>query len=96
MSASYCARSRGQLKYAPGFSAAAGNRFSAGALVAAALSLVLMGHGYASAPQWAYFATHAAFSAGFMMLVLFSWRSLAASRTADTASLTSKISARHL
>jgi O-antigen/teichoic acid export membrane protein len=62
----------------------------------AALSLVMMGHGYASAPQWAYFATHAAFSAGFMMLVLFSWRSLAASRTADTASLTSKISARHL
>jgi len=62
----------------------------------AGLSLVLMGQGYASAPQWAYFATHAAFSAGVLGLVFLSWRSPAASRIADTASLTSKISARHL
>jgi O-antigen/teichoic acid export membrane protein len=62
----------------------------------AVLSLVLMGQGYASAPQWAYFATHAAFSAGFLALLLVSWRSPAASRIADTASLTSKISARQL
>jgi O-antigen/teichoic acid export membrane protein len=62
----------------------------------AVLSLVLMGQGYASAPQWAYFATHAAFSAGFLVLLLVSWRSSAASRIAETASLTSKISARQL
>jgi O-antigen/teichoic acid export membrane protein len=62
----------------------------------AALSLVLMGQGYASAPQWAYFATHAAFSAGFVALLFFSWRSPPASRIAETVSLTSKISARQV
>jgi O-antigen/teichoic acid export membrane protein len=60
----------------------------------AVLSMVLMGQGFASGPQWAYFATHAAFSVGFLGLVFLSWRSPAASRTAATASLTSKISAR--
>ena len=62
----------------------------------AVLSLVLMGQGYASAPQWAYFATHAAFSAGFLALLFIPWRSSAVSRIADTASLTSKTSARQL
>jgi O-antigen/teichoic acid export membrane protein len=60
----------------------------------AALTVVLIGQGYPSAPQWAYFATHAAFSAGVVALLLLSWRSPQASRIADTASLTSKISAR--
>ena len=60
----------------------------------AALAMVLMGQGYASAPQWAYLATHAAFSAGFVALLFVSWRSPAASRIAAAASLTSKTSAR--
>lgn len=62
----------------------------------ALLSLVLMGQGYSSAPQWAYFATHATFSAGFLLVLFLSWRSPVASRIADTASLTSKMSARQL
>jgi O-antigen/teichoic acid export membrane protein len=82
------------------FAAGRAERYAALELAAlgsiAVLSLVLMGQGYASAPQWAYFATHAAFSAGFLALLFVSWRSPAASRIADTASLTSKISARQL
>jgi len=62
----------------------------------AAVAIVLMGQGYSSAPQWAYFVTHAAVSAGFLILLLVSWRSPAASRMTATARLTSKISARQL
>jgi O-antigen/teichoic acid export membrane protein len=62
----------------------------------AVITLVLMGRGFASAPQWAYFATHAAFAAGFVALLFVSRRSPAASRIADTVSLTSNTSARQL
>ncbi len=61
-----------------------------------AITMLLIGQGYSSAPQWAYFLVHAVFSAGFLAFLFLSWRAPAASRIAETASLTSKISARQL
>jgi O-antigen/teichoic acid export membrane protein len=82
------------------FAAGRAERFAALELAVigsiAVITLVLIGEGYSSAPQWAYFFTHAAFSAGFVAFLFLSWRSSAASRIADTASFTSKISARQL
>lgn len=60
----------------------------------AAITAVSVGQGYLNAPQWAYFATHAAVGAGFLGWLVASSRAPAAARIADTASLTSKISAR--
>jgi O-antigen/teichoic acid export membrane protein len=60
----------------------------------AAITAASVGQGYLVAPQWAYFATHAAVSAGFLGWLVVSLRSPVASRIAETASLTSNISAR--
>jgi O-antigen/teichoic acid export membrane protein len=62
----------------------------------AALTLLLMREGFQSAPQWAYFATHAGFCAVLLAVILIPSRSATASRMAQTVWRTLKTSARQL